>query len=165
MKEEADFVKSNPEAAALSARAASLSGVDRQSLAFDSKVDNLQYLQSKFGTLDDDVPASENSSKKLSKSTKVIKSAPSAAAAAAATTDLTADSRSIQKNSTKHQKSGLQLVDAQDADRANEQGGSAGHHPDSQQATAKISDDAPEQSPHDIIRESGRLFLRNCPSP
>jgi hypothetical protein len=54
MKDEADFVKNNPDAAALSARAASLTSVDRKSLAFDSKLDNLQYLKSMFGTLDDD---------------------------------------------------------------------------------------------------------------
>jgi len=37
LKEEADFVRSNPDAAALSARAARVTSVDRKSLAFDSE--------------------------------------------------------------------------------------------------------------------------------
>jgi multiple RNA-binding domain-containing protein 1 len=153
MKEEADFVKSNPDAAALSARAATVTSVDRKSLAFDSKVDNLQYLKSKFGTLDDDLPdSSVDSSKEPLKPKKSAKSAPEAAAAAAAT----ARSKGKQEKPTKHSKSGLEPVDAEENDHDNRGDDGPPHHQDAAEAAD------PEPSPHDVIRESGRLFLRNC---
>jgi multiple RNA-binding domain-containing protein 1 len=152
MKAETDFVKSNPEAAALSVLAASVTSVDRKSLAFDAKVDNLQYLKSKFGTLDDEPPdALVDSSKQPLNPKKSIKSAPDAAAAA----DAAAHSNSIPEKPTKNRKSGVQLVDAQEA--------GSSHNDDSavhDQGAAEAA--APEPSPHDIIKESGRLFLRNC---
>ena len=157
MKEEADFVKSNPDAAALSARAARVTSVDRKSLAFDSQVDNLQYLKSKFGTLDDAVPDTSKSTTEVLKSKKGAKAARSEAAAAA---DVPA-STSKQDNT---QRTGLSRPVVPGSEDANHQRlyDRADHHDGTQEERERSDDGACEQSAHDIIRESGRLFLRNC---
>jgi multiple RNA-binding domain-containing protein 1 len=160
MREEANFVKNNPDAAALSARAVSLTSVDRKSLAFDSKLDNLQYLKSKFGTLDDDQTpdASDPSSKEPLKSKKCVKSAPSDAAAAS----VKFDSKAGEGKPNKTRRSELQPADEEAASNHIHRHESAVNHSDVQEQAIESVEGAPDPSPHDIIRESGRLFLRNC---
>jgi multiple RNA-binding domain-containing protein 1 len=141
----------------LSARAASLTSVDRKSLAFDSNVDNLQYLKSKFGTLDDDEPSealgsSSNQPVKLKKSSK---SEPGDATAAKSASKSTQEKK-------KKRNSELQPVDAEDSAQQSRDHAGPDNHSDVEDNGAKISGVASESNPHDIIRDSGRLFLRNC---
>jgi multiple RNA-binding domain-containing protein 1 len=159
MKEDADFVKSNPDAAALSARAASLTSVDRKSLAFDSNVDNLQYLKSKFGTLDDDEPSDVlgSSSNEPVKSKKSSKSEPGDSTAA----ESKSASKSLKEKKKKRNSEPLP-VGPEDATQRNRDHAVPDDHSDVEVNAANASGVAPDSNPHDIIRDSGRLFLRNC---
>ena len=158
MKEEADFVKSNPDAAALSALAASVTNVDRTSLAFDSKIDNMQYLKSKFATLDDEVlDTTSSSSRKPSKSKKVnVASCDDSVFISAK-----ANTKSSAKSSKKHRKAECEPVDV-DVGHEIHDDENVVCHDDVQEESNESVDATSELNPHDIIRESGRLFLRNC---
>ena len=158
MKEEADFVKSNPDAAALSALAASVTNVDRTSLAFDSKIDNMQYLKSKFATLDDEVlDTTSSSSRKPSKSKKVnVASCDDSVFISAE-----ANTKSSAKSSKKHRKAECEPVDV-DVGHEIHDDENVVCQDDVQEESNESVDATSELNPHDIIRESGRLFLRNC---
>jgi multiple RNA-binding domain-containing protein 1 len=161
MKEKADFIKSNPEAAALSSMAVPITSVDRKSLAFDTKVDNLQYLKSKFGTLDDDPPVSPADQPVKDKKKKAAFGAPQVPDEV-----VNGECKPSQEKPIKPREPGPQTVHSSAADRQRQQAADTGsiqvHHQDFHAQTTATVENAGECSAHDVIRESGRLFLRNC---